>query len=295
VAGGLFDRFAPVIARLPPGRLTAAELLTDAFLMERDGELSMYYVPFERVNRDARVVLIGITPGFTQMRVAYETARDGLVGGLPHPEILRRVDMEASFAGSMRTNLNRMLDDLGVPALLGIDSAEQLFGDQARLLHSTSALRNPVFVRGANYTGASPAIATTPLLRRVIIETLAPELAGVPSAVLVPLGGAAERALQLLVSEGLVERERCCLGFPHPSGANGHRARLFGEHRDELSLALQAWFDASPVSSVAHRVTPASDAWTRAAAALASALTREERETLADRLRRLSDELAIQE
>jgi hypothetical protein len=250
VAAELFDRYAPVIARLPAGRLTPRELLTDAFLLEREGELSIYYVPFERLNPDARVMLIGITPRFTQMRIAYETARDGLNGGLSEDEVLRRVDEEASFAGSMRTNLNRMLDDLGLSAMLGIDSTDELFREEAHLLHSTSALRNPVFVRGQNYTGSAPPIARSPLLRRIIIEILGAELASVPSAILVPLGGAVERALQLLISEGLVERERCCLGFPHPSGANGHRVRLFHQHREQLARTLQERFGRSLTSEV---------------------------------------------
>ena len=185
-----------------------------------------------------------------------------------------------------------MLDDLDLPAMLGIDSAEQLFRDQAHLLHSTSALRNPVFVRGANYTGAAPPIASSPLLRRVIIQTLGSELASVPSAILVPLGGAAERALRLLISEGLVERERCCLGFPHPSGANGHRVSLFQQKRTHLSRTLADWFEHSQGPSISEESTPASDIWTRAGDAVASILRPDERKILADRLRELADALS---
>jgi hypothetical protein len=55
---------------------------------------------------------------------------------------------------------------LGLPGLLGIDRSEEVFADRADLGHSTSALRNLVFVRGNNYAGSVPPIATTPALRR---------------------------------------------------------------------------------------------------------------------------------
>jgi hypothetical protein len=259
-------------------------------LLQREGDVDVYYVPLERLNPDAKVVLIGITPGFTQMQVAYETARDGLRAGLSHQEVLQRVDEDASFAGSMRTNLHRMLDELGLFSLLGIESTEQLFHEHAALMHSTSALRNPVFVGGSNYTGAVPPIATTPLLLRpLIMEGLGPELAGIPSAILVPLGDAAGRALQLLIDAGLVEQERCCLEFPHPSGANGHRLRYFQRRREQLADRLAHWFGEPSLASSSSQPTDPYDLRTRALTAIASALSPEERATLAKRLRDLAD------
>lgn len=265
--------------------------MTEAFRLERDGGLAVYYVPFERINPDARVVLIGITPGFTQMRIAYEVARDGLRDGLAHQEILERVDETASFAGSMRANLNRMLDDLGLPVMLGIDRSEQLFAEHSDLMHSTSALRNPVFVAGRNYTGSSPRIAATPLLRQEVLTTLGPELAQVPDAIVIPLGKAAQSALELLLADGVVAGERCCLGFPHPSGANGHRARLFNAERVHLAQTLTAWFDAPIRPAVVPASEPEEDLWQRVGWAVAAGLAPHERVEPAGRLRQLADDL----
>jgi hypothetical protein len=47
--------------------LTPAELLNDGFLLTREGRVSIYYAPFEHLRRTARIVLVGITPGFTQV------------------------------------------------------------------------------------------------------------------------------------------------------------------------------------------------------------------------------------
>jgi hypothetical protein len=291
MAGQLFERYSPLIAALPDGPLSEGDLMTDAFRLEHEGDLAVYYVPFEQINPGARVVLIGITPGFTQMRIAYEVARDGLRDGLSHEEILERVDETASFAGSMRSNLNRMLDDLGLPGMLGIDHSEQLFAEHSGLIHSTSALRNPVFVAGRNYTGSSPRIAETPLLRQEVVTTLGPELAQVPDAIVIPLGRAAQSALELLVADGVVARERCCLGFPHPSGANGHRARLFTAERSHLTQTLTAWFDApTPPPTISAR-EPEEDVWQRIGGAVAAASAPHERADIARRLRQLADDL----
>lgn len=243
MAGGLFSRFAPWIKELPPGPLTPPQRLNHRFLLASEGDVSIYYAPFEHMRRTARVVLVGITPGFTQMAIAYQTARDGLRADLPVDEIFDRVTRQASFAGTLRVNLTRMLDEIGLPDLLGITSSATLFADHSELLHSTAALRNPAFVNGKNYTGSRPSIET-PLLRNEIKTLLAPQLDALPSAIIVPLGGTAERALGVLIEAGQLEPSRCCLGMPHPSGANGHRARLFAERRDELAATLSDWFTA---------------------------------------------------
>ena len=63
----LFDIFAPSIRALPepsdPQRLTNADLLTPEFRLHQDGHLSLYYAPFDHVNQDAKVALVGINPG----------------------------------------------------------------------------------------------------------------------------------------------------------------------------------------------------------------------------------------
>jgi hypothetical protein len=295
MAGHLFDHYTPLIAALPDRLLTAADLLTDEFLLAREDDLASYYIPFERVNPTARVVLIGITPGLTQMRIAYEVARDGLREELPHSEILERVDETASFAGSMRTNLDHMLDQLGLPALLGIRESGQLFGDESHLMHSTSALRNPVFLAGHNYTGSAPEITETPLLRNEVLTVLGPELVQVPDAIVIPLGKAAQRALQLLIREGLIAEQRCCMGFPHPSGANGHRVQQFEQRREPLAQALASWFG-TPMPSSPPPPAPIlnDDVWERAGRAISDALTLRERGELADRLRKLANDLSTQ-
>ena len=238
----LFDRFAPLIRALPDRRrLNKHDLLTPEFRLHQDERLEIYYAPFDHVNEDAEVAIVGITPGWSQMEIAHRSARRDLLDGLTPGRTLLRAKQEASFAGSMRKNLISMLDDLGLPARLGIESSETLFGEDGPLLHATSAIRYPVFVKGRNYTGHGPDPLKTDPLRFFVEDVLTEELRSVPEAVIVPLGKSASEALKHLADAGRLDRNRCLWGFPHPSGANGHRVREYLERREHLKEQLRGW------------------------------------------------------
>jgi hypothetical protein len=237
----LLERYALLIRALPNReRLEKADLLVAEFRLHHDGQLDVYYAPFDYVNETAKVVLLGITPGWTQMEIAYRNARQDLLDGLSTPEVCQRAKKRASFAGSMRKNLIAMLDGLGLSSLLGIPSSESLFSEHRVLLHTSSVIRYPVFVHGRNYTGHSPRILDTPALRWFIDNVLAEELRQVPQAVIIPLGRSVSAVLEYLAGKGSIEQGRCLLGFPHPSGANGHRVREFEQYRDRLATQLEA-------------------------------------------------------
>ena len=98
----------------------------------------------------------------------------------------------------------------------------------------------PVFVGTRNYTGTSPRPSQSPFLMTFAREVLASELESIPNAVIVPLGKSVEEVLQLLAAENRIRAGRWLSGFPHPSGANGHRVRLFAENRDSLAGQLHS-------------------------------------------------------
>lgn len=228
----LFQRYAPAIRDLAgPAPFTRAQLLIPQFRLERQAPVSVYFAPFEYVNPLARLALIGITPGWTQMEIAYRVARAELRAGTAPNEIGRRVKQSASFAGSMRANLLQMLGLLEIPRHLGLKDPADLFGSGWDLVHTTSILRYPVFVGDdeGNYTGHSPPLGRSVLIMSWIDEWFVPEIRSVPEALLIPLGGAVGVVLEKLVSQGHIAPERCLFGFPHPSGANGHRQTHFAE------------------------------------------------------------------
>lgn len=241
VPGALWSEMVPALERLPAGPLSREDLLTEEFRLAGEGRLSVYWIPFERLNANARVLICGLTPGYGQMAEAFTAAREAVVAGKDVAETMDHVDRCASFAGTMRVNLVRMLDQLGLAHALDIPSTATFFESADELVHTTSALRYPVFVAGANYGGGNPEVRRSPLLCSYVSGTLRPELAAVPDALVIPLGKAAERCVRMVADAGELEVERCLFGFPHPSGGNGHRVRQFRENEPLLRTEIAEW------------------------------------------------------
>jgi len=236
-----FDRFADAIRGLPEA-IDRANLLSKRFRLYEDERLRIYYAPFDYVNRRARLVVVGITPGFTQMKLGYSAARRALLDGCDRDTVLALAKQAASFAGDMRRNLISMLDELGLPEMLDVSSTSSLFDDRAGLLHSTSSIRYPAFVNDENYRGQQPRLLGCAVLAAFVEQQLASELADVDRALIVPLGKVVEGCLSHLIRSRKLEADRCLFGFPHPSGANGHRLHQFAEQRPQLQRTARAWF-----------------------------------------------------
>ena len=145
-------------------------------LIEETGELSVYYAPFDYINTEAEIVICGITPGFQQAILALEEAKKQLKLGAKPVAAQLAAKNTASFGGPMRSNLIRLLDYIGIPKKLNIDSCVELFGKKSNLVHYTSALRYPVFKSHHNYSG-NPSMISSQLLRSQLERYLLPELA----------------------------------------------------------------------------------------------------------------------
>lgn len=239
-----FRRFRDAIAALPlKEKYDKSDLLTSQFSLFRDGALEAFYAPFDFVNHDAQVVLVGVTPGWTQMELAYRAARNAIEEALPDTEVLYRAKNSGSFGGPMRKLLIAMLDGIGLSEALRLSSAEDLFGSAFALLRPTSAVSAPTFKAGENYTGHNPPLTRQPKLREYILANLGHELGDIMNtALVIPLGVAAEDAVRLLVETRRVDEARCVYGFPHPSPANGWRARIFEKNRTVMQAKVLTWF-----------------------------------------------------
>jgi hypothetical protein len=176
------------------------------------------------------------------MRLALDEAAAGLRAGQPPHVFLDRVKSSASFSG-MRKQLQAWLDELELPRYLQIASSAALWTPEAQhLLHPTSCIRYPVLKNGRNYSGSGPEIIRSQMLLRYVEDVLAPELGEVPDALVIPLGKRVDDALTHLSHRGDLDPARVLTGFPHASGANGHRHRQWQENRDQLARRTADWF-----------------------------------------------------
>lgn len=232
----LFPQYENTIRNLNLAAIQDAHSIPDSLRMAADGSVSVYYIPFEYVNPDARVVLVGITPGLTQLMNALQEAQKQLKLGSGLDKTLREAKRVGAFSGSMRPNLVSLLDHFQVNRWLGLQSCDALFADANHLVHTTSALRFPVFVDGQNYNG-TPNMTKHPLLKRLLLERFAQEADMLKDAVFVPMGPKVSEALEWLQAEGVLDGSKVLHGMPHPSGANAERIQymLGKKSRSELS------------------------------------------------------------
>lgn len=214
-----------------------SDQLPEELLLHREGDLETFYAPFEHINTEAKIVFCGITPGMQQAGIALNTVANELKGGATPAAALKTAKQQASFAGTMRTNLSKMLNHIGLNEVLGIQDCNSLFGEHAPLVHYTSALKNPVFYRGKNYSG-SPSMVKTGALNWQLDKFLVKEIEQLDSDVFyIPLGPKVTEVFDWLVDNGHVKEKQVLSGLPHPSGANAERIKYFcGEKaRDLLS------------------------------------------------------------
>lgn len=239
-----FNKYEQSILHLPiKETYLKDDLMTDHFLYAQDNKLEVFWAPFEYINKDAKVIILGITPGWTQMQLAYNYVRKNI--GIEKKEIMfRNAKKQASFGGKgIRKNLIEMLDGIQLNEHLNIKTCAELYRDMNHLLHSASTLRYPVFINKKNYTGSNPSMLKHPLLLRIIHDLLVPELSDIKDAVIIPAGKAVSEVLHYLVREGKIHNNTILFNFPHPSGANGHRKKQYEEKKEWFKEKLKEHFN----------------------------------------------------
>lgn len=234
----LLSHYAPAIRTTNFSRVLRAADIPTAFLLGRDGTLSAHYIPFDVVNPAAKVVLVGITPGFTQWKNAMVEAQRQLQAGASLEAVGLAAKRTGAFSGSMRPNLIHLLDAIGLPRWLNIASCDALFGTHAGLVQTTSILRHPVFVKGENYNG-TPSMIRSPFLQKQLLEHFAQEVSQLTNPVYIPLGPKVSEGLRWLASQGVLNADRILDGLPHPSGANAERIAYFLGRKDKGALSAK--------------------------------------------------------
>lgn len=212
------------------------DILNEKFILEHSQNIKIYYAPHnEFINKKAKILVVGITPGWTQTQIAYKTANQGLRNGMVLKDILMQCKYNSRFSGSMRRNLIEMLDETGLNKKFYLKSCSEMFNENNDLMHTTSLIKYPVFINEKNYNGHNPDILKNGLLVSYIKRYFVSEVNELNDPIIIPLGKAVEEVLRYLMKENLIDKDKNIMyGFPHPSGANGHRKEIFKENKQKL-------------------------------------------------------------
>ena len=231
-----FKQFSSIIRSLTAADLAGDKSLNEKLRIAQDGLVEVCYAPFEYINQQARIVIVGITPGRTQMLNALRECRRQLDAGADDQQALKAAKQTGAFSGAMRPNLVALLNHVGLQHWLGLSSCEALFNEASSMVQTTSVLRNPVFVDGDNYNG-TPNMITHPLLQKQLLDGFGQDAKALPEAVFIPLGDKVALALHFLADRGLIAKERILDGLPHPSGANAERIAYFLGNKERSALS----------------------------------------------------------
>jgi len=210
--------------------INKSTVTNNKFLLNKEGDLEIYYAPFDYVNSKAKIMIVGITPGLQQMLQSFQVINDG--------KSLKEVKDLCSFKGSMRTTLIKYLDELKVNKKLKINSCESLFNLHSKYLHTTSLVKYPVFDKGRNYSGSN--ILKKKILIEFIEKSFLKELKTLKKAIIIPLGNTASSTIEYLNNKYNLKLACFLKGFPHPSGANARKNIQFKENRSSMMNLLKS-------------------------------------------------------
>ena len=211
-------------------KINKSTIINSKFLINAENNIKIYYAPFDYINPKAKIMIVGITPGFQQMQQSFQVINDG--------KSLKEVKDLSSFKGSMRTTLIKYLDELKVNKTIKIKSCESLFDKDSKYLHTTSLVKYPVFDKGKNYAGAN--ILKKKILLDFIEKNFLQELKTLKKAIIIPLGNTVSSTIEYLNNKYDLKLNCFLKGFPHPSGANARKNIQFNEHKLAMMNLLKS-------------------------------------------------------
>jgi len=231
-------------------------LTNSTHLLASDERHAVYYVPVDvSPSPQTLVIFVGLTPGLAQMELAAKAFMEGTDeqrgDDRAFANLLRS---RVAFAGSMRSNLCTMLDHLigddDLRKTFDVATSEDLFDPTRTDVATTSALVFPVFTYPAlkNFSGGCIDLSSKPLFRTMIDTLLKPRLIAAPTALIIPFGKVASTGIAYLCDAKHIDRARVLWGMPHPSGANGHRVRIFNENAECMREQLTRFYNRQTAS-----------------------------------------------
>ncbi len=212
---------------------------TDLMIWEdRSKKLQCFYAPFDYINPDAKIILVGLTPGKTQMTNALNSVIESYTNPIraDKDSILLKAKQFASFSNGARSktqdNLIDILKKLGYEKELRISNLIDLWGKAGNQVQFCSVLKYPVFKNGGNYKDDPSSRNATPDLKKMINKFVEDLQLIDPNALLIPLGGQVHNVITKLNKDKKIPQRLKLTEFgevvfhPHPSGESCHYKNL---------------------------------------------------------------------
>lgn len=189
---------------------------------------------FDYVNPKAEVVIVGITPGNSQLK------------GERKEFDKREIKRINAFAGGMRPNLVNMLNFIGVNRLLGIDSCCTLWEEDFDKVDMTSLLVEATYELKKDGTKEmfrhANKIAKSEKLTRMLEEGFVKNCSRYENPVLyVACGLGVYDVLKSLLEERKIKGQ--VVAITHPSGANMKCIQCYLGKKEPSTQSLQKYVD----------------------------------------------------
>jgi hypothetical protein len=195
--------------------------------LRTEGGLKQYYAPFDHRNTDAKIVILGLTPGRQQSELAWTVGRRLFAKGVPLSECMSEALRIAAFCGSMRSKIVEMCDFAGVNEFLSMrttaDLWEKTHFPKAQFI---SLMPFPVFLNDTNYSGSNPNAARSTIAKQSFLIDCLPVLLDLNCPTIV-LGRSAETAIETWKSTNSQISKIDWHFVPHTSGNSPGRADTF--------------------------------------------------------------------
>lgn len=243
-ANNLFKDYKPHILNLD---LQAEKkyILDDHLIVNRENNISIYYSAHnEVINTQASIIIIGICPGFQQMYKSFSIVKS--LENSNDDDILENCKSESRLFGSSRQNLITMFDQLNINYFLKVNKASEIFDLKFKKLHTTSLIRYPVFIGKElkNYNGYTPSLLKNSFLYRIASNSIQYEIEQLPNLkIIIPLGKAVETFLDEIFRLNTTINRKIIRGFPHPSGLNAHRKKIFDSNKANIINQIKLLYD----------------------------------------------------
>jgi hypothetical protein len=254
------DNYLKLVSRLSNEGTKAVS--ADPIIIDEDPRYRVQYIPFEYVNIDARLVMVGITPGNNQIDGTYATLNQRATSGEAKEDILRAIKRDNSFGGKgMKPNLRKMMRHFKFEKFVGVSDVEELWGKSHHLFQASSVVPNAAFKSAKKdgvqvwkmFPGSFEEVMGVQMLRQQFENAFAPSVRSMnPQALYVGLEPTPNDALQYCVDKGYIRQDQFLGSLAHPSSSNGSQvgyylrevARSDFNPRDPV-LSRVGWLDAA--------------------------------------------------